>query len=77
MAVNGETARINMAPLGESLREAKRQTRSLAMPKFTVRSADRRGGQAGPRLGVQHKTRLVGKRELQPYAPHGMETTKC
>ena len=24
---------------------------------------------------VQHKTALVGKRKLQPYAPHGMERT--
>ena len=25
--------------------------------------------------GAQHKTGLVGKRKLQPYAPHGLERT--
>ena len=41
------------------------------------RSADRRGGPAGSKLGAQHKTGLVGERELQPYAPLGRERAKC
>ena len=41
------------------------------------RSADRRGDPAGLKLGVRHKTGLIGNRELQPYAPHGVERTTC
>ena len=40
-------------------------------------SADRRGDPAGLKLGAQHRTGLIGKRELQPYVPHGTERTKC
>ena len=35
----------------------------------------KRGGPAGGKSGVQRKTGLVGKRKLQPYAPHGVEKT--
>ena len=33
----------------------------------------KRGGPAGRKSGSQHKTGLVSKRKLQPYAPHGVE----
>ena len=32
----------------------------------------KRAGPAGQDSGAQHKTGLVGERELQPYAPHGV-----
>ena len=38
-------------------------------------SADKKGGPAGLKLGPQQKRGLVGKRKLQPYAPHGTERT--
>ena len=38
-------------------------------------SADKKGGPAGLKPGLQQKTGLVGKRKLQPYAPHGAEST--
>ena len=38
-------------------------------------SADKKGGLAGLKPGLQQKTGLVGKRKLQPYAPHGAERT--
>ena len=38
-------------------------------------SADKKGGPAGLKPGLQQKTGLVGKRKLQPYAPHGAERT--
>ena len=41
------------------------------------RSADRRGGPAGPKLGAWHKTGIIGEQELQPYVPQGRERTKC
>lgn len=54
------------------------------MVKYHVKSqipvttlTDRRGGPAGPKPGAWHKTGLVGDRELQSYAPHGTERTKC
>ena len=39
------------------------------------RIAIRRGGPAGPKLGAQHKTGLIGEQELQPCVPHGVERT--
>ena len=41
----------------------------------TMTSADKKGGPAGLTPGPQQKTGLVGKRKLQPYAPHGAERT--
>ena len=38
-------------------------------------SADKKGGPAGLKPGPQQTTGLVGKRKLQPYAPHGAERT--
>ena len=33
----------------------------------------KRDGPAGRRSGAQRKTGLVGERQLQPYAPHGVK----
>ena len=41
------------------------------------RSADRRGGPAGPKLGAWHKIGIIGEQELQPYVPQDGERTKC
>ena len=41
------------------------------------RSADRRGVPAGPKSAARHKTGQVGEHELQSYASHGTERTKC
>ena len=32
----------------------------------------KRDGPAGRKSGAQRKTGLVGERQLQPYAPHGV-----
>ena len=32
-------------------------------------------GPAGRKSGAQRKTGLVGERQLQPYAPHGVKRT--
>ena len=37
----------------------------------------KRDGPAGRKSGAQRKTGLVGERQLQPYAPHGMKRTTC
>ena len=36
------------------------------------KSSDKRDGPTGQRSGAQRKTGLVGERQLQPYAPHGV-----
>ena len=35
----------------------------------------KKGGPAGRKPGAQRKTGLVGERQLQPYAPHGVKRT--
>ena len=53
--------------------------RKVGRPKITwrrtVERADKKDGPAGLKPGLQQKTGLVGKRKLQPYAPHSAERT--
>ena len=57
----------------------KDQSRKKTKCTYTLgqwqKNPGKRDGPAGRKSGAQRKTGLVGERQLQPYAPHGVKRT--